>query len=150
MGAFFVCLSHGSNDLGNAISPIMHLVRNDEPKLSVKWVFFGGSVAITIGLVLLGQRTMNTIGKKLIKLDFLKGFSVCYATGLSVTIGSLQGIPLSSTHCVVGACAGVYFAGKLKIVKRVYTLPKDVNDEDEIEFTSENIGNDIDDVFNSY
>lgn len=54
MGAFFVCLSHGSNDVANSISPIMHLVRNDEPTISIKWVFFGGALAITLGLVLLG------------------------------------------------------------------------------------------------
>ena len=139
LGAFFVCLSHGSNDVSNAISPVMHLVRNDAPKMSVGWVFFGGSIAITIGLMLLGKRTMDTIGNKLIKLDFLKGFAICYATGFSVTVGSLQGIPLSSTHCVVGACAGIYFAGSFKCLKRVYTLAKDVNNESEISLAGSDI-----------
>lgn len=91
---------------------------------------------------------MNTIGNKLLKIDFLKGFAICYATGLSVTIGSLNGIPLSSTHCVVGACAGIYFAGNCGTLKRVYTLAKSVDAEDEVDVKF--VGNDFEIVFASY
>lgn len=135
MGTFLVSLSHGSNDVGNAISPVLLLVKNDVKDMSEKWVFFAGSVAIAIGLILLGYRTMNTIGSKLIKLDFMKGFIVCYSTGLCVALGSLQGIPLSTTHCVVGAMTGIYFAGKCSMVSKVYTLPKDLSKEKEVDMS---------------
>lgn len=145
MGTFLVSMSHGSNDVGNAISPILHLVTVDAQDISVKWVFFAGSIAIAFGLILLGERTMSTIGSKLIKLDYMKGFVVCYSTGLSVAFGSLQGIPLSTTHCVVGAMTGIYFAGKCSIVLKVYTLPKDPSKESRV-----GVGNEADIIFSDY
>lgn len=63
---------------------------------------------------------METIGKNIIKLDYQKGYSTQFASGISVCIGSILGVPLSTTHCVLGALAGVYFAGKTPIMLKLY------------------------------
>lgn len=130
-GTFFVSLAHGSNDLGNAISPVNHLCHLVYKDFNGYWVFFMGSCTLVIGLIVYGQRTMSTIGSKIIKLDYMKGFVVCYSTGLSVAIGSIKGIPLSTTHCVVGAIGGIFVASKFSWVYRVYKLPNNPMDEEE-------------------
>lgn len=72
----------------------------------------------------------------------MKGFVVCYATSLSVAIGSLKGIPLSTTHCVIGAMFGVFVAGKFRCVHRVYNLPDSPENEKEV-----GVDDDIDIIF---
>ena len=71
---------------------------------------------ISLGLIILGKKVMDTVGKDIVKLDFIKGFSSQISTGLCVCLGSSFGIPLSTTHCMVGALAGVVYAGKTNLV----------------------------------
>lgn len=115
---FLVCLSHGSNDVANAISPLIVLMNiEDEPA----WIsFLIGAAGIALGLLIFGERVMKTIGEDLIKLDYMKGFCVQFSTAICVCIGSNLGIPLSTTHCIIGSLAGVYIAGKTKFMKLAY------------------------------
>jgi PiT family inorganic phosphate transporter len=73
VSAFLVCLSHGSNDVGNAISPML-VIMNIEG-LNTQYGFLIGSVGIALGLLILGYKVMNTVGKDIILLDFMKGFA---------------------------------------------------------------------------
>ena len=70
--AFLVCLSHGSNDVGNAISPLLIIAKLEgyNDKLS----FFLGSLGISLGLLIMGVKVMETVGKDIVVLDFVKGF----------------------------------------------------------------------------
>jgi PiT family inorganic phosphate transporter len=63
---------------------------------------------------------METVGKKVIKLNFVKGFCAQFATAVSVIIGSMLGLPLSTTHCMVGSLLGIVAAEKLNFVKFSY------------------------------
>jgi PiT family inorganic phosphate transporter len=63
---------------------------------------------------------METVGKKVIKLNFVKGFCAQFATAVSVIIGSMLGLPLSTTHCMVGSLLGIVAAEKLNFVKFAY------------------------------
>lgn len=56
---------------------------------------------------------METIGKNVIKLDFYKGFACQFATANSIIMGTRLGIPLSTTHCMVGSLFGIVLANKL-------------------------------------
>ena len=85
---------------------------------------------------------MTTIGSKLIKLDYMKGFVVCYSTAISLAIGSLKGVPLSTTNCVVGAILGIWVSGKTSYVWRVYNLPLNPKLEEEV-----GVENDVDLIF---
>ena len=79
-----------------------------------------GSFGISLGLLTLGQRVMETVGKKVVKLDFAMGFCAQFASAIAVILGTLLGMPLSTTHCMVGALFGIILAKKVSIVKNVY------------------------------
>jgi len=71
--AMMVCLAHGSNDVANSISPLLVVLELNERKAGGAYLI--GSAGIALGLLLLGYRVMETVGKKVIKLDYAKGFS---------------------------------------------------------------------------
>lgn len=79
-----------------------------------------GSVGIALGLLCLGHVVMETVGKKVVKLDYPKGFTAQFATAVSVNCGSIFGMPLSTTHCMVGSLLGLIIAQKFDLVKSVY------------------------------
>ena len=66
---------------------------------------------------------METVGKKVVKLNFAKGFSAQFATAMSVNLGSVMGLPLSTTHCIVGALFG------LSIMQKIGWVPTDDQEE---------------------
>jgi PiT family inorganic phosphate transporter len=71
--AMMVCLSHGANDVANAISPLLVAFNLNYVNKNIAYLL--GSLGIALGLLLLGHRVMETVGKKVIKLDYPKGFS---------------------------------------------------------------------------
>ena len=117
--ACLVCLAHGSNDVANAISPLMVVLRVE--KISIGWAYQLGGLGIALGLLFLGFRVMETVGKNVIKLDFYKGFSGQIATATSIIFGSSLGLPLSTTHCMIGALIGIALTNKLSLVKKIYS-----------------------------
>lgn len=70
-------------------------------------------MGICLGLITLGYKVMETVGKNVIKLDFYKGFACQFATANSIIMGTRLGIPLSTTHCMVGSLFGIVLANKL-------------------------------------
>ena len=130
MSAALVCLSHGSNDVGNAISPLLILMNIEGQP--VYFSFLLGSAGIALGLLVMGVKVMETVGKDIVVLDFMKGFSSQFSTATCVCLGSSLGMPLSTTHCMIGALAGVYLAGKSHTMKQVYSTissPAEKKDE---------------------
>lgn len=131
--AMMVCLGHGSNDVANAISPLLEVLSVDD-KNHMQVAYIVGSFGIFLGLLLLGNKVMETVGKKVVKLDFVKGFSAQLATVISVITGSIIGIPLSTTHCMVGSLIGIVLTQRIKSVKDVY--PEKEENKQEIPTTS--------------
>ena len=118
--ACMVCLAHGSNDVANAISPLL-VVLGDEG-IEDSWAYYLGGAGISLGLLTLGYKVMETVGKNVIKLDFQKGYCCQFATATSIILGTNYGLPLSTTHCMVGSLAGIVIASKLSVVKRAYNI----------------------------
>jgi len=71
--ACLVCLAHGSNDVANSIAPL--LVELNVTNKEASLAYWLGGIGIAVGLVTLGYKVMETVGKKVIKLDYYKGFS---------------------------------------------------------------------------
>lgn len=71
--ALMVNLAHGANDVANAISPLLIVFSIHDVKDNYGYLI--GSLGIAAGLLCLGHIVMETVGKKVVKLDFPKGFS---------------------------------------------------------------------------
>jgi len=62
--AMMVCLGHGSNDVANSISPLLTTLAVDGDKIQFAYIL--GSVGIALGLLCLGFKVMETVGKKVV------------------------------------------------------------------------------------
>ena len=109
--------SHGANDVANAIGPysaIVSIYMNDgELERNVNMDEYAyeilgmGGVGISLGLFLYGYKIIRAIGVKLCCITPSRGFSIELGSATVIIIGSRLGIPLSTTHCQVGATMGV-------------------------------------------
>ena len=114
--AITAAFSHGANDVANAIGPFAAIltiyIEGDVRKNSVMdnnayWILSIGGVGISIGLLLYGYRIMRAIGIKLCKITPSRGTIIELSAALVIIFGSRLKIPLSTTHCQVGATVGV-------------------------------------------
>ena len=107
--ATFASFSHGANDVSNAVGPIIgmyqvyknnEIVDNTRPEL---WILLFGGLSMSIGLFLLGKKVMATIGNDLATISPATGFCMELGTAFTVLFASHVGVPVSTTHCLVGA-----------------------------------------------
>ena len=111
-----MAFAHGSNDVANAIGPLAAvnaIVRSGEvaqEAMMPLWILFIGGIGIVLGLMMYGHKVMATIGKKITHLTPTLGFSAELSAATTVVIASATGIPISTTHTLVGAVLGVGLA----------------------------------------
>jgi PiT family inorganic phosphate transporter len=116
MTACAVAFAHGSNDVANSIGPlaaVTSIVRHAdiEQKAPVElWMLVVGGIGIVFGLATWGYRVMETVGKKITELTPSRGFSAELAAALTIVLASRFGIPVSTTHILVGSVLGVGLA----------------------------------------
>lgn len=109
--------SHGANDVANAIGPFaaIYLINKENGNLSKQidmdndayWILAIGGIGISFGLILYGKKIINAIGTKLCKITPSRGTCIELSSAIVIIIGSRLKIPLSTTHCQVGATVGV-------------------------------------------
>jgi PiT family inorganic phosphate transporter len=114
-----MAFAHGSNDVANAVGPLAAIVDVIQSggaaeigaKTSVPgWVLLLGAVGIVIGLATYGYKVIATIGKRITELTPSRGFAAELATAATVVGASAMGLPVSTTHTLVGAVLGVGLA----------------------------------------
>ena len=74
------------------------------------WVLALGGGGIVLGLATLGYRVMKTIGKSITELTPSRGFCAELGAAATVVMASRLGLPVSTTHIIVGAVLGVGMA----------------------------------------
>jgi PiT family inorganic phosphate transporter len=114
VSACFVAFAHGSNDVGNAIAPLAAiayiLTTNSVPidTLTIPyWILVLGGMGIVAGLAVQGKNVIGTIGEGIITLQPSIGFCAELATASTILIASRWGLPISTSHAIVGAVVGI-------------------------------------------
>ena len=112
-----MAFAHGSNDVANAIGPvaaIFSIVTSGgeiaQKSLMPIWILLLGGVGIVFGLLMYGHKVIATVGSGITDLTPSRGFCAELSASITVVIASGTGIPISTTHTLVGAVLGVGFA----------------------------------------
>ncbi len=112
-----MAFAHGSNDVANGIGPLaaVYSIISSGGEVMQKsdlpiWILLLGGLGIVLGLITLGYRVMLTVGKKITELTPSRGFCAELAAATTVVIASRTGLPVSTTHILVGSVLGVGLA----------------------------------------
>lgn len=110
--------SHGSNDIANAIGPfvaILDVLRSGTLEASAAvpgpaMIAFG--ISLVVGLWFIGRNVIRTVGTNLTKMHPSSGFAAELAAAMVVMTASVLGLPVSSTHILIGAVLGIGLANR--------------------------------------
>ena len=124
ISACFVAFAHGSNDVGNAIAPLAVIyyinqqgkVPNDQLTIPL-WILLLGAVGIVAGLAVWGEKVITTIGENIISLEPSSGFCAELATAMTILLASRLGLPVSTSHALVGGVVGIGLVQNLQAIK---------------------------------
>jgi inorganic phosphate transporter, PiT family len=126
-----MAFAHGSNDVANAIGPLAAVISVAQngaigAKAAVPtWVLVLGGAGIVVGLATFGRHVIATVGKSITHLTPSRGFAAELAAATTIVIASGTGMPVSTTHVLVGAVLGVGLARgidaiDLRVVARIF------------------------------
>jgi len=125
-----MAFAHGSNDVANAIGPLAAVISVAQSGLVTArstlpvWVLILGGGGIVIGLATFGRHVIATVGQRITHLTPSRGFAAELAAATTIVIASGTGLPISTTHTLVGAVLGVGMARgidaiDLRVVSRI-------------------------------
>ncbi len=127
LSACFVAFAHGSNDVANAIGPMSAVIsvameggKSVAAKAPVPlWVLALGGLGIVVGLATWGWRVIETVGRRITELTPTRGFCAEFGTATTIVLATKLGLPISTTHTLVGAVLGVGLARGIGAVNLV-------------------------------
>jgi PiT family inorganic phosphate transporter len=111
-----MAFAHGSNDVANAVGPLAAVVGvlktgTVTAKTTMPaWILLLGGAGIVVGLATYGFKVMATIGQRITELTPSRGFAAELGAATTVVFASASGLPISTTHTLVGAVLGVGMA----------------------------------------
>lgn len=135
-----MAFAHGSNDVANAVGPLAAVVgvvsaggEVAQQSSMPAWILLLGGGGIVLGLIMYGHKVIATVGTNITELTPSRGFAATLAAATTVVVASGTGLPISTTHTLVGAVLGVGMARglaalNLKVVGTIFmswvvTLP---------------------------
>lgn len=114
VSACLVAFAHGSNDVSNAIAPfaaVVYIHQTGQVPLTPfeipLWALSFGGVGIVAGLAVMGKTVISTIGESIIELKPSGGFCAELATATTILLASSVGLPVSTSHALVGGVVGI-------------------------------------------
>jgi len=129
----YVAFSHGANDVANAAAPVAVVIALAWHRVSDFYLLALGGLGIAIGIITWGHKVIRTVGSRITSLTNTRGFSIDFGAATVVLTASKLGMPISTSHTVVGAVIGVGLARGLEaidlsVVKKIvyswiFTLP---------------------------
>lgn len=111
-----MAFAHGSNDVANAVGPVAAVISVattgmvEGRSVVSPWVLLLGGGGIVLGLATYGRHVMRTVGEKITALTPSRGFAAEMAAASTIVVASSTGLPISTTHTLVGAVLGVGMA----------------------------------------
>lgn len=112
-----MAFAHGSNDVANAVGPLAAIVgvvaaggEVVQKTAMPAWILLLGGGGIVLGLVTYGHKVIATVGNNITELTPSRGFAATLAAATTVVVASGTGLPISTTHTLVGAVLGVGIA----------------------------------------
>lgn len=118
-----MAFAHGSNDVANAVGPLAAIVNvvQSGGEIAAKstmpwWILLLGGAGIIAGLAMLGYKVIETVGRNITELTPSRGFAAELAAATTVVLASGTGLPISTTHTLVGAVLGVGLARGLSAI----------------------------------
>ncbi len=115
--AIAIAFAHGSNDVANAIGPvaaIVGLVQSTGEVVAQSatpvWILLLGGAGIVLGLVTYGHKVIATVGSGITELTPSRGFAATLGAAVTIVLASGIGLPISTTHTLVGGVLGVGLA----------------------------------------
>lgn len=127
--ASYMAFSHGANDVANAVGPLMGAVyavklTSHQPLSMPIWVLSVGAVGIVTGLSMYGYKVILVVGRKITDMTPSRGFAAEFGAATTVLVCSRLGLPISTTHTLVGSVIGVGLARgidalNLKVLKDI-------------------------------
>ena len=129
--AFYIAFAHGSNDVANAVGPlaaVVSILQSGTVEMQVEmptWILGLGGGFIVLGLMVWGYRVMATVGESITDITPSRGFCATFGAASVVLICSKMGLPISTTHTLVGSVIGVGLARglptlNLGIIKMIF------------------------------
>lgn len=120
--ACYVAFAHGANDVANAIGPLAAIINIActnaicmQVQVPIGLLLLGGA-GIVLGVATYGYKVIETVGRKITEITPSRGFSAEFATATTVLVCSKMGLPISTTHTLVGAVIGVGFARGIAVL----------------------------------
>ncbi len=113
--ASYMAFSHGANDVANAVGPLMGavyanaLVHSKNIPMPI-WVLSVGAVGIVVGLSMYGYKVILVVGRKITDMTPSRGFAAEFGAATTVLVCSKMGLPISTTHTLIGSVIGVGLA----------------------------------------
>ncbi len=111
-----MAFAHGSNDVANAIGPVAAVVATAQDGLVGQnsgvpvWILLLGGLGIVVGLGTYGRHVIKTVGSNITQLTPSRGFAASIAAAFTIVVASGTGMPISTTHTLIGAVLGVGMA----------------------------------------
>ncbi|WP_420554073.1 inorganic phosphate transporter [Neptuniibacter marinus] len=112
-----MAFAHGSNDVANAVGPLAAVVgvvaaggEVAQKTAMPVWILLLGGAGIVAGLIMYGHKVIATVGSNITELTPSRGFAATLAAATTVVFASGTGLPISTTHTLVGAVLGVGLA----------------------------------------